>query len=239
MRSPPLYEAVKARISDAIFTGQWPPGTVLPNEVDLADRFGVAVGTLRRAMLDLTHEGLLTRRRKTGTVVTDRSPQISLRLLLRYFRLHGLDGGLQTAGSEPLSAEAAPATPEEAAALNLAPGDEVIRIRRVRTVAGRPVMLDRFSLPRARFADLPAETHRLPDLLYSHLVEQSGLRISRVREALSAQAAAPEVAAALGLPPGAPVLVIDEVVHDHADAPVICARHWADTARHRYINELR
>ena len=46
----PLHEAVKRRVSEAILVGEWSPGTVLPSEVALAAMFGVAVGTVRRAL---------------------------------------------------------------------------------------------------------------------------------------------------------------------------------------------
>src|SRR5471030_3169518 len=81
----PLYEGVKRQISEAILLGQWAPGTVLPGEVALTQLFGVAVGTVRRALMDLTAEGLLTRRRKTGTIVTGRTPHHSLRYFFQYF----------------------------------------------------------------------------------------------------------------------------------------------------------
>src|SRR5262245_16243840 len=90
----PLYEIVKRHISEAIVSGKWAPGTVLPGEVQLAQSFGVAVGTVRRALAELTAEGLLARRRKTGTVVTGRSAHHSLRSFFQYFRLHGIDGSL-------------------------------------------------------------------------------------------------------------------------------------------------
>jgi GntR family transcriptional regulator len=109
MAAVPLYEVVKRHISEAIMMGRWAPGTVLPGEVALAQRFGVAVGTVRRALSDLTVEGLLTRRRKTGTVVTGRSPHHSLRSFFQYFRLHGRDGAVLR--SQARVATGSPSTP--------------------------------------------------------------------------------------------------------------------------------
>ncbi|MDK3017057.1 GntR family transcriptional regulator [Pseudodonghicola flavimaris] len=238
-RAVPLYEVVKRQITEAIFTGRWPPGTVLPNEIELADRFGVAVGTLRRALNDLSKEGLLARRRKTGTVVTDRTPQISLRFLLQYFRLHGLDGGLQKADPQPPVVELGPPTEAEARELSLGAADQVLRVRRLRKVGGLPAMVDRYTLSIARFPDLPRSAEAMPPLIYSHLIEEGGLRISAMREKLSAQAAPEDVAAQLGLAPGAPVLVIEETVYDQNNQAVIVALHHADTSRHRYVNEVR
>ncbi|MGO8536072.1 GntR family transcriptional regulator, partial [Rhizobium ruizarguesonis] len=74
--------------------GRTEPVSSLPSEVALSQTYGVDVGTIRRALMDLNNDGLLSRRRKTGTVVTGRKPQQSLRLFFQYFRLQGLDGSL-------------------------------------------------------------------------------------------------------------------------------------------------
>lgn len=234
----PLYQVVKQQITDAILLGRWPAGMVLPNEIALAGRFGVAVGTLRRALADLTHEGLLARRRKTGTVVTGRTPQHSLRFLFRYFRLHGADGTLQESRSTNLALERGPATPEEREALALEEGAEVIRFRRLRSVAGQPVMLDLFVFAARRVPDFPSRVEEAPALLYQHLLERYGIRISAVREKIGAELAGETVGAVLGIPATAPVLVIEEAAYDQANTPTILALHHATTENHRYVNEI-
>ncbi|QPC44177.1 GntR family transcriptional regulator [Kaustia mangrovi] len=235
----PLYEVVKRHISEAILLGTWPPGTVLPGEVALAQKFGVAVGTVRRALADLTAEGLLSRRRKTGTVVTGRSPHHSLRFFFQYFRLHGRDGALQRSTTSDLSVEVGRATTEERAGLELEEGAEVLRLRRVRNVDGRPIMHDRFVLPADRLPGFPHDGAEVPDLLYLHLLERYGIRISAVRERLSAELASDEDAERLGLDRPAAVMVIEEIAYDQAGAPVIVAAHRATTQDHCYINEIR
>lgn len=235
----PLYEVVKRQVSEAILIGQWPPGTVLPSEVALAQSFGVAVGTVRRALMDLTAEGLLARRRKTGTVVTGRTPHHSLRLFFQYFRLHGLDGSLVRSQARVLSVAASVASPDEAEKLQIAPGAAVIRIARTRNIDGRPVMADRFTIPADRIPDFPGRPEDVPELLYLHLLERYGIRISAVREQLTADLADPEDLALLGLAAPAPVLTIDEVAYDQSGVPTLLARHRANTEAHRYVNEVR
>lgn len=235
----PLYEVVKRQVSEAILIGQWPPGTVLPSEVALAQSFGVAVGTVRRALTDLTAEGLLARRRKTGTVVTGRTPHHSLRLFFQFFRLHGLDGSLVRSRARILAVETGPATADEAEKLQIASDAPAVRIRRTRHVDGRPVMVDRFTLPAERVPGFPSRAEEVPELLYLYLLERYGIRIAAVREQLSAELAEPEDLAVLGLKAPAPVLTIDEVAYDQAGVPALVARHRADTTTHRYINEVR
>ena len=235
----PLYEGVKRQISEAILLGKWPPGTVLPGEVALAQLFGVAVGTVRRALMDLTAEGLLTRRRKTGTIVTGRTPHHSLRYFFQYFRLHGLDGALVRSTARVLSISTGPATDEESAALALEPAAIVLRLHRTREVDGRVVMHDRFTLPAARIVEFPQNPDQVPELLYLFLLERYGIRISAVREQVSAELADAEDRALLGLPAPAAVLRIEEVAYDQSGEPTIFAVHRAVTAAHRYVNEIR
>lgn len=235
----PLYEIVKRRMSEAILFGQWPPGHALPSEVTLAQNFGVAVGTMRRALSDLTAEGLLSRRRKTGTVVTGRSPHHSLRFFFQYFRLHGMDGALLHSKPRMLSIAHGPATVDEAARLELTPDAEVLRIHRLRLVDGRPIMRDHYVLPAARLPAFPVTPDEAPELLYLHLLEHYGIRISAVREQITAELAAADDLHLLELQPPAPIMVISEISFDQSGAPTILGQHRATTAQHCYVNEVR
>lgn len=234
----PLYERVKRHMSEAILVGEWPPGMVLPNETALAQGFGIAVGTVRRAMSDLVAEGLLTRRRKTGTVVTGRTPHHSLRFFFQYFRLHRADGSLVKSTSHFLSVEARPATAEEAERLQVSAGG-VVAIHRIRHADGRAVMHDRVLLAEERVPGFPRETEALPSLLYLHLLERYGIRISAVREQITADLASDEDMALLDLPQRQAVLTIDEVAYDQAGIPTILGWHRATTTSHAYVNEVR
>ena len=235
----PLYERVKRQISEAILLGKWTPGTVLPGEVALAQQFGVAVGTVRRALMDLTAEGLLTRRRKTGTVVTGRTPHHSLRYFFQYFRLHGLDGALVRSTARVLSIAVGPATEEESVALAIDPAMPVLRLHRTREIDGRVVMHDRFTLAAGRIPDFPSKPDQMPELLYLFLLERYGIRISAVREHVSAELADADDLAVLGLTAPAAVLRIEEVAYDQSGTPTIFATHRAVTDGHRYVNEIR
>ncbi len=235
----PLYEVVKRHMSEAIVAGRWPPGTVVPGEIALAQSFGVAVGTVRRALAELTAEGLLARRRKTGTVVTGRSAHHSLRSFFQYFRLHRLDGSLMRSRAEIVSIGVAPASEDERARLELAGDEPVLRLHRVRKVDGKPVMRDKLSMAAARLDGFPMAPSTVPELLYLHLLERYGIRISAVREQLTAALADDEDVRFLDLVAPAAVLVIAEIAYDQAGKPTILATHRARTDRHCYVNEVR
>lgn len=235
----PLYEAVKRHMSESILAGEWPPGTVLPGEVALGGMYGVAVGTVRRAMADLAAEGLLTRRRKTGTVVTGRAPHHSLRFFFQFFRLHAADGAQVRSQARMLSRTVGPAGADEAADLGLETGAAVIRLHRLRLVDDVPVMRDEMVLDASRLRDFPTDPAQVPALFYLHLVERYGIRVAAVREEVGADLATPEDLRLLGLDAPSAILTIKEVAYDQAGLPVILARHRATTAHHRYLNEIR
>jgi len=232
-----LYEQLKRQISERILLGHWAPGTVLPGENQLARDFGVAVGTVRRALADLTAEGLLMRRPKTGTVVTGRSPHHSLRFFFQYFRLHGEEGELLRSTARVLSVEQGEITEAERDLLQAKSGAAVIRLHRLRSVAGRAVMHQRIVLEERRVSGFPVNA--VPELLYRYLLEQYGIRISSIRESVAADLATEEDAGLLQVVPPAPILVIEEVSYDQAGLPVIIATSRAITDRYRYMNEVR
>jgi GntR family transcriptional regulator len=235
----PLHERLRRELSERILLGQWAPGAVLPGEVELAAQFGVAVGTVRRALAALVAEGMLVRRPRIGTVVTGRSPEHSLRFFFRYFRLHGIDGTLQTSQAVTHLLREKPAEEPDAARLGVQPGTPLVHIHRLRLVAGRPVMADAYRFPASRVPGFPRDPAALPQLILLHLLEHWGIRISAVREELRADLAGPEEVRLLELASPAALLVIEATFFDQAGQPFLIATQRARTDTHRYVNEVQ
>lgn len=235
----PLYEHVKRQIADAILIGDLAPGTVLPGEVALANQYGVAVGTIRRALADLTAGGMLMRRRKTGTVVTGRASRHGLSFFFQYFRLLGEDGSLLHSDAEVLSVTTRPAGPDQAALFAVDDGEPLLHLQRIRRVAGAPVLYSRIAMVASRMPDFPREPKNVPALIYRHLLEAYGIRVAAVREKVTAEVATKEDRKLLGLPSPSAVLVIDEEAYDQTGALAILSQHRATTAHHYYSNEIR
>jgi GntR family transcriptional regulator len=234
----PLYEHIKRQMAEAILVGSWPPGTVLPGEVALAARFGVAVGTVRRALSDMTAEGMLARRRKTGTIVTGRSPHHNLRNFFQYFRLHDQAGALLRSTAQVLSLTRASASEAEASVFGVESGAELIRIQRLRLVKQSPVMHETMAIPAARLPEFPRHAEELPQLLYLHLLERYGIRLSAVRESVTAILASDEDRRLLRLASPAAILVIDETAYDQSGTAMLICQHRATTEGYCYLNEI-
>lgn len=235
----PLYEVVKRQLAQKILFGDWPPGTVLPAETALARDLGVAVGTVRHALMELVNEGLVARRRRTGTVVTSRTHHHNLQYYFQYFRLHGKDESLKHSHATVLSVVTLPADAQVAEKLQLTPGESVVRLHRVRVVDDEPVIHDRYFFSCRLAPDFPMKPDAVPQRLNMFFLERYGVRVAAIREFITAELASAEDRKLLNLKNPSPVLGIEDVAFNQAGAPVIYARRRANTANHTYINEIK
>lgn len=242
LTAPPLHELVKERVMRLIAAGTWSEGYVLPSETELARQLGVSFGTVRHALQNLTNEGVLMRRRRTGTVVTGRQPHHTLDRFYKYYRLHTSRDELINTGVKMHQVAFRPASEPEAAKLRIEPGSPVVFILRVRTDAGRIVMIDRAVIPHATVPGFPSDPDEVPDLLLNFLLKKYDLRVTAVREVLTAEIATAEDRKLLELPATAvptPLLVIDEVAFNSTNTPLLTMQHRSLTDNYRYINEVR
>ena len=233
----PLYEEIRARLIEAISAGRWGAGEAIPTERELALTFGVAIGTIRKAVDSLVAERALVRRQGKGTFVTQHDGS---RQLFHFFHIVAREGG---AKSEPEVATAAftraRATAQEAAALAIAPADKVIRIRNVLSLDRRAVMVDDITLPAALFPGLTEKTFVARNNTIYHLYQSRyGINVLRTDERLRAVLAPRDVASLLGVASGAPLLEIRRVALTFRDRPVELRLSRVDTTRHDYHNTL-
>lgn len=236
--SAPLHEVVKRHISEAILLGEWSSGTVIPSENALAGDFGVSVGTVRKALAALVSEGMLMRRRKTGTVVTGWAPLHNLRYFFQYFRLHNKEGALLKSRTALLDYQLGEATALDAQKLLIEEGSPVYRLHRLRSIDDVAAMHERFTVVASKVPDFPGPAE-LPELLYRYLLDQYGLRVAAVREQLTAGLANEEDCRLLELNEPHAVMIIDAVSFDQTAAPVMMTHQRVSTEHFMYVNEIR
>jgi GntR family transcriptional regulator len=118
----PLYAQVKDLIVKRISSGAWQPGTLIPNEFQLADEFHVSQGTVRKALIALEADKLITRRQGRGTYVAHHTSE---RMLFQFFRMVGRDSEPLVPASKPLSQTIAKANGEQARALGIKTGSNL------------------------------------------------------------------------------------------------------------------
>lgn len=232
----PLYRQIRERLLDGLQAGEWRPGEPIPSETELASRYGVSQGTVRKAIDELAAENLLVRRQGRGTFVASHQEP---RAQFRFLRLRPNEGDVVQPVSTILECRRLRAPSEIARALELRVGEPVVLVKRLLAFEGVPTVLDEIWLPGTPFRGLTAERLRAySGPLYGLLETEFGMRMIRASERLRAVAAQPEQAQVLDVPVGAPLLLVDRVSSTYQDLKVEVRRGYYVTHAHHYFNEL-
>jgi GntR family transcriptional regulator len=233
----PLYREVKRVLLEALIAGEWRPGAALPAERILAERFRVAIGTLRKAVDELVQENVLVRQQGRGTFVATHNRE---RYKFQFFHIVDAEGRQEYPEVQLLDFGKGRAEEHEAAALRLARGDGVFRIHNLLSLHGVPVELDRISIAQARFPGLTERQFRdRPGTVYQLYQTAFGVTVVRSAERLRAVAADPEDAKLLGVGAGEPLLQIRRVALTYEDEPVEFRMSVVNTADHEYRSDVR
>ncbi len=243
---PPLWRMIRDSLEAALAAGEYPAGTPLPSEAKLAARFGCAIGTVRRAVDELVAARVLVRRQGRGTFVPDidamarQGPEGQDRTAFYFFHIQPENGARVLPETELLDFRASIPCPAWIAGhLGLAPRSPVIFARNLHRIAGSPVLLDDLWLPKSLFPGLDRAGFAGRDgTVYGLYQRRFGHSVIRTDERLRAVAAPAEVACALGLDPGAPVLRIQRLAFAIGERPVELRISHADTRHHEYFNSL-
>ncbi|HOY76273.1 MAG TPA: GntR family transcriptional regulator [Hyphomonadaceae bacterium] len=194
-RSGPLYVRLEQLLRSAVDEDRLQAGAALPSERDLCDAYGVSRVTVRKALDELARDGLLVRRRGSGTYVVD-APLRNERVEKNFSTLSSFSEDMisrgRTPGSRWLVRGAGKVSPQEALALSLSPGSSVYRFRRLRLADDAPMALELSII--AGFA-LPS-VNAVGASLYDAL-SQGGFRPVRALQRLRAETAGAERAGLL------------------------------------------
>ncbi|SHF13877.1 GntR family transcriptional regulator [Streptoalloteichus hindustanus] len=222
------HQKIAADLRDAITTGEYPAGSLLPAIPDLMSRYGVARDTVRDAIATLTNEGLVLPRRGVGTVVRETAP-----VQLGYSGSRAVARTWQDqAGAgqdEVISAEWEPADPEIAERLGVEPGSRVVhRVRHFAKGSGIAQITDQWlpehvvtAVHENGAGDLADAAHR-PDTgadLF-RLLADAGHAPVEADETITTRMPDPLEREAMELPPGVPVLVTYRITTDGSGRPV-------------------
>src|SRR6188474_2153877 len=214
----PLYEQIKILLTNSLVAGEWKPGEAIPSEMDLAERYRVSQGTVRKAVEELAAEKILMRRQGKGTFVASHNEPA---YQYRFLRLAPDSGERVAPHNFFFGLERGKASPEVARALGLKPGAAVTSFKRVMSFAGRPLVLDEIVFAASQFPGLTlVELEEFHGSVYSFYETVFGVRMIRAAERLQAVRADSVAAAHLKVAPGAPLLRIDRIAYTYGDKPV-------------------
>jgi len=235
----PLYQQIKGLILQSLQSGEWKPGEAIPSEIDLAARYRVSQGTVRKAIDELASGHLLVRRQGKGTFVATHAEQ---HVQYRFLKLVPDSGDLASEGPAQrriVDCKRLRASADIARALALRSGDTVLQVRRVLSFAGQPTILEDLWLPGAPFKGLTAE--RLSDYhgpMYALFETEFGVRMVRAEEKIRAVLPDDSQQSLLQVPAGTPLLSVERVAYTYNDTPMELRRGLYSTDSHHYHNVL-
>lgn len=235
----PLYQQIKTLILRSLQAGEWKPGEPIPSEMELAARFRVSQGTMRKAIDELAAENLVVRRQGKGTFVATHAEQ---HVQYRFLKLVPDDGDVTAEGPAVrtiVDCKRQRASADVARALALRTGDAVLQVRRVLAYRSVPTILEDLWLPGAPFKGLTAERlEQWHGPMYALFETEFGVRMVRAEEKIRALLPDAEQAQLLRVNLATPLLSVERVAHTYHDTPMELRRGLYRTDTHHYRNEL-
>ncbi len=235
----PLYQQIKTLILRSLQAGEWKPGDMIPSELELAARFRVSQGTVRKAIDELATDNLLVRRQGKGTFVATHAEQHIQYRFLRVLPDAESPDAQGPAERRIIECRRLRAPAEVARQLALRTGDPLLLVKRVLAFSGTPTILEDIWLPGGPFKGLTQETlagDKGP--MYALFEADFGVRMVRAVERIKAVGADADAAALLGVEIGHPLLSVERLAYTYDDVPMELRRGLYRTDTRHYHNEL-
>ena len=233
--SLPLYAQVEAVLAASIADGTYPPGSRLPNEESLIERFAVSRTTVRQTVQNLIRRGLVEIRRGKGTFVTQ--PKITQELT----ELSGFVEDMQAQGrratSRLVDKQVVPASESVARQLALTAGTLVVRIQRVRLADNVPISFDETYLPR-EIGEKVMENDLEIEPIFSLLEQKYNTPLIEAEYRLEAVSTDAMIARALGISVGSPIFLIERTSYCAGPQPIDYERLYYRGDQVRFVTRL-
>ena len=206
----PLFQQLAEELRQAMRTGEYPPGSQLPTEHQLCDRYGVSRVTVRKALEELSQRGAVIRRPGKGTFVANKKFQRDLTSVLSFTEMCRHMGYSPGAKTVKISLE----PPDEDAFRELAlkKGEQMLVVERLRLADGVPVLLETTRFPEKFFFLFHCDLNNAS--LYQIVKEQTGVVFTHSVKTLEIVFATYQEARYLDVPKGYPLLSIRSSVWD-------------------------
>lgn len=226
----PLYYQIQQSLMEKIRSGQLNEGDPLASEEELARLHQVSRMTARQALHGLKTSGYAVSRKGRGTFVT--RPKMENNIL----HLQGFTEDMKQRGMVPsskiLENAVIGATEEIAGRLNIAEGDPILRLRRLRFADGTPMAIEESNIPLRLYPGLDRYDF-LKGSLYAVLRDNYGVTVAWADEVIEAVPATREESELLTIPKRASVLSISRLIMSATDMPIeaACSRYRGDRYR--------
>lgn len=210
-RPEPLWHQAEMTLRSLIERGEWSSGSQIPNEDRLCEMLGISRITVRHALRNLEEAGLLRREHGRGTFVRSATVVAGVRGLTSF------TDEMKTLALAPstqlLEARRVPADEEMADALEIALGDPVVQLKRLRLGNGMPIGIQTSHLPESRVPGLYDEASRVQSL-YAWLKERCDITPVKAKEVYRVGRVDEADADLIQLPAGTPAFEVERIAFD-------------------------
>jgi GntR family transcriptional regulator len=231
----PLYAQLESILAAEIGGGTFAPGSQLPNEEELVERYGVSRTTIRQTIQNLVRRGLIEIRRGKGTFVLQ--PKITQELT----ELSGFVEDMQSLGRQAsaqlLDKHTVPASESVARQLAITAGTPVVRIQRVRLADHSPLSFDETYLPQ-EIGEQILENDLETEPIFSLLEQKYDTPLVEAEYRLEAVSADTTVARALGIGAGSPIFLIERTSYTTGHQPVDYEKLYYRGDQIRFVTRL-
>lgn len=210
-RPEPLWHQAEMALRELIERGEWTAGSQIPNEDRLCDMLGISRITVRHALRNLEEAGLLRREHGRGTFVRSATVVAGARGLTSF--TDEMKTLALTASTRLLEAHRVPASADMADALEIAVGDPVVQLKRLRLGNGMPIGIQTSHLPEARVPGLFAEAQSVQSL-YAWLKERCDITPVKAKEVYRVGRVDERDAEVIQLAAGTPAFEVERIAYD-------------------------
>ncbi len=232
----PLYKEVEREIIQCLARGEWKPGDRIPTEAELAERFGVAVFTIRAGIQKLVESGILRRHQGKGTFV---ALHRSRPLRYQFLRIYNNDGDRARWDRELISVKKKRADDETARLLRLedsAAERAVFDVLFLLKNEDKALAFVESKMPAKIFGVVPeAVLRNTTDNFYAVFQERFGVNVIQTQERVWAVHAGSRGARWLGVRSSEPMLRIERIAYTYNDVPVELRYYNVRADRYCYL----
>ncbi|HUS93797.1 MAG TPA: GntR family transcriptional regulator [Patescibacteria group bacterium] len=213
----PLYHQLYKLLRGTIIRGEWGPGTMIPAESELCRTFQVSQITARQALENLVNDGLIYRQRGRGSFVAQPAIETSLTRIISFTEDMHQRGF--TPGSQVIFSGLVESNQNLAERLQIAPGEILAQLHRLRFADGEPLSIEKASLVH-RYCPGVLNNNFEDSSLRETLRTQFDIQLVRAKQSIRALNAIRDQATLLGITPNGALLVIDRVSYSQDDMPI-------------------
>ncbi|MCQ2009068.1 GntR family transcriptional regulator [Sporolactobacillus sp. STSJ-5] len=235
-KSPvPMYYQIEQYIEQLIENRNLKSGDQIPSEREFTDQFHVSRMTVRQAVMNLVHSGVLIRIKGKGTFVSDQNKIEKSLLGLNGFSEDMISRGMKP-GSIMLSFTRVCASVKVADHLALDEHDDVFEIKRTRLADDEPMAIETSYIPVKMVPNLTEE--QVSPSLYQYIERQCGLPFDHAIQSIEASVVTAEEAKVLDIPKGSPILLIERCSYLKNGCPIELTKSLFRADRYKFMATL-